>query len=167
MGIMNRPILWKLVERPPYKTGLELTDALEKKGYKPCDWNKDIFSRMDLAGSSVKWPLPLVRVSLDSLGFKGPATLKEFYERAFGEGFENPTPEAAALARFIYDEQPTGEWLRFAVPLGSMIDSDGVPHLPKLGHALGNYYLHTYWAYPQAVFHPHNEFVFVDRKQMP
>jgi len=40
-----------------------------------------------------------------------------------------------------------------------MIDSDGVPHLPKLGRALGMYFLETYWSYPDAVFHTHNEFV--------
>ena len=41
----------------------------------------------------------------------------------------------------------------------SMIDTDGIPHLPKLGCALGKYFIETYWAYPDAIFHPHNEFV--------
>ena len=36
---------------------------------------------------------------------------------------------------------------------------DGIPHLPKLGCALGKYFIETYWAYPDAIFHPHNEFV--------
>ena len=49
--------------------------------------------------------------------------------------------------------------LRFAVPFDSMIDSDGVPHLPKFGKALERYFLETYWSYPDAIFHPHNEFV--------
>ena len=40
-----------------------------------------------------------------------------------------------------------------------MIDSDGVPHLPKLGKALNKYFIETYWSYPHAIFHPHNEFV--------
>ena len=62
-------------------------------------------------------------------------------------------------ARSQYDEQKTGEWLRFATPFNSLIDSDGVPHLPKLGKALGKYFIETYWSYPDAVFHPHNEFV--------
>ena len=46
-----------------------------------------------------------------------------------------------------------------ATPLNSMIDSDGVPHLPKLGKALGFYFVETYWSYPKAIFHPHNDFV--------
>ena len=57
------------------------------------------------------------------------------------------------------NQKVNGEWLRFAVPFDSMIDSDGVPHLPKLGRALGMYFLETYWSYPDAVFHTHNEFV--------
>ena len=40
-----------------------------------------------------------------------------------------------------------------------MIDTDNVPHLPKLGSALGKYFIETYWSYPKAIFHPHNEFV--------
>ena len=59
----------------------------------------------------------------------------------------------------LYKDQKKGEWLRFAVPMRSMIDSDNVPHLPKLGKALGQYFIETYWSYPKAVFHPHNEFV--------
>ena len=40
-----------------------------------------------------------------------------------------------------------------------MIDTDGVPHLPKLGSALGKKFIETYWSYPHAIFHPHNDFV--------
>ena len=65
----------------------------------------------------------------------------------------------ALRARFVYLNQKKGEWLRFATPMRSMIDTDGIPHLPKLGCALGKYFIETYWAYPDAIFHPHNEFV--------
>jgi len=67
--------------------------------------------------------------------------------------------EYAIYTRLIYDEQPTGEWLRIAVPFASMIDSDGVPHLPKLGKGLGKFFIETYWSYPDAIFHPHNDFI--------
>ena len=46
-----------------------------------------------------------------------------------------------------------------------MIDTDGVPHLPKLGRALGKYFIETYWAYPNAIFHPHNEFIITKIKK--
>ena len=42
-----------------------------------------------------------------------------------------------------------------------MIDTDKVPHLPKFGCALGLYFIETYWSYPDAIFHPHNEFIVI------
>ena len=42
-----------------------------------------------------------------------------------------------------------------------MVDSDKVPHLPKLGSALGKLFIETYWSYPGAIFHPHNDFLVV------
>ena len=46
--------------------------------------------------------------------------------------------------------------------IDSMVDTDGVPHLPKIGKALGSYFVETYWSYPKAIFHPHNEFIVVN-----
>ena len=46
--------------------------------------------------------------------------------------------------------------------LNSLVDIDGVPHLPKIGKALG-FFLETYWSYPDAIFHPKNEFIFVKK----
>ena len=40
-----------------------------------------------------------------------------------------------------------------------MIDTDKVPHLPKLEELLKKYFIETYWSYPDAIFHPHNEFI--------
>lgn len=157
--------LWKLLEKPSYTSGSEYCKALDKGGYRVSDWVVDVCSKPDFPVNTIKkWPVPLVRVRLDSLGFSEPTILKNFYEVANKEGFENPPPEVALALRFIYDEQPTGEWLRVATGMDQMIDSDGVPHLPKLGAALKRFYLETYWAYPKAVFHPHNEFVMIDRR---
>ena len=75
------------------------------------------------------------------------------------KGFDLVPPELVLIARLNYDEQKTGEWLRFATPFNSLIDSDSVPHLPKLGKALNKFFIETYWSYPEAIFHPHNEFV--------
>ena len=68
-------------------------------------------------------------------------------------------PLIAIGTRLFYDTQTKGEWLRMAVPFNSMIDSDGVPHLPKLGQGLNLLFIETYWSYPSAIFHPHNDFV--------
>lgn len=160
----KRPKLWKMLERPSYRTGIEYCEALVSRGYRISDWILDVVQNPDFVIVDVVWPLPLVRVRLDMLGFSGPTQLENFYRVAKGEGFETCPPEVSLALRFEYDEQPTGEWLRVAIELDQMIDSDGVPHLPKLGAALKRFYLETYWAYPQAVFHPHNEFVMIDRR---
>ena len=67
--------------------------------------------------------------------------------------------DIALRTRVYYKEQKKGEWLRFATAHNSLIDRDGVPHLPKLGKALGKLFIETYWSYPKAIFHPQNEFV--------
>ena len=76
------------------------------------------------------------------------------------KNFKLVDPILALICRGLYLEQPTGEWLRFATPFDSMLDSDGVSHLPKLGKALNLFFVETYWSYPKAIFHPHNEFIF-------
>ena len=96
---------------------------------------------------------------MSSLGFKKPTSLDKIYKKILKRNFSLVPPDIALRARFIYKEQKKGEWLRFATPLKSMVDSDNVPHLPKLGKALGKYFIETYWSYPGAIFHPHNEFV--------
>ena len=93
------------------------------------------------------------------MGIKQATTLKEIYVEFKKLGYELVEPEMALITRLNYDEQEKGEWLRFATDFNVMIDSDKVPHLPKLGRALGKYFIETYWSYPDAVFHPHNDFI--------
>ena len=101
----------------------------------------------------------LYRIKVNVLGFKKATKLKEIYKKLKKLNYELVSLDIALLARLQYSEQKTGEWLRFATPFNSLIDSDGVPHLPKLGKALGKMFIETYWSYPNAIFHPHNEFV--------
>jgi hypothetical protein len=102
-----------------------------------------------------------VRVKVKDLGFKKPSELRKIYKQAKSKGLNLVPPAIAIYSRLLYTNQKTGEWIRFATPLNSMIDSDGVPHLPKLGRALKTFFLETYWSYPKAIFHPKNEFIFI------
>jgi hypothetical protein len=101
----------------------------------------------------------LFRVKVSDLGFDSACKLKDIYEEFSAKGFNTVSPDIAILTRFLYDEQPNGEWLRIATPFDSMTDSDGIPHLTKLGRGLGMYFIETYWSYRDAIFHPHNEFL--------
>src|ERR1035437_4267850 len=114
---MVKTVLWKVLEKPVPQAGKEWMSKLEERGYRPCDWNKNIFSRMSTPDKGLVWPIPCMRVSLGDLGFTGPTRLSEFYKKAREEGLENPPPLAAVLLRMVYDEQPVGEWLRIATAM--------------------------------------------------
>ncbi len=150
---------WKIIKECKFSNMNECVESLLKKNYKVSHWIKDIAKRTKTDLESIKFPIILTRIKVSELGIKSATTLKTIYNLLEKENFKLINPLIAINLRFYYDEQPKGEWLRFAVPFNSMIDSDGVPHLPKLGHGLGMYFLETYWSYPDAIFYPHGEFV--------
>ena len=156
---MTNKKIWKTIESPLHSSGQEYVTHLISQGYRVSEWIQDIFDTPTSDDSGAKFPIALARVTVAGLGFEKPTALQEIYRAVISSGYELVPPLVALHCRLIYDEQPTGEWLRFATPMNSMVDSDGVPHLPKLGKALGLFFIETYWAYEQAVFHPHNEFV--------
>lgn len=147
-----------LLPPPSCSQADSLLSILISDGFRLSDWIVDIYKHHKFM--PIDKDHSVHRIKLSDLGFSTPTSLLEFYRRALDEGYYLLSPLAALWLRKLYVNQPLGEWLRIAVPLDLMIDSDGVPHLPKLGFALNKYYLETYWAYPQAVFHPHNEFAF-------
>ena len=152
---MKKP--WKIIDGFNYGSVMECVEDLQIKGYKASEWITDIAKKLEVKQD--KYPIELFRVKASDLGFNDACKLQEIYERIYSEGFCTISPEIAILTRLLYDEQPNKEWLRIATPLDSMIDSDGIPHLPKLGKGLGMCFIETYWSYPDAIFHPHNDFV--------
>tara|TARA_X000001036_G_scaffold389986_1_gene387380 strand:- start:1064 stop:1528 length:465 start_codon:yes stop_codon:yes gene_type:complete len=149
---------WKTIK------DIKITDLRQclsklKKKYVVSPWVEDIVNKNKGKKYKKDKIINLYRISVKSLGFKKPTKLKKIYSKLKSKGFSPVPMEYAIYLRFIYDEQPTGEWLRIAVPFSSMIDSDGVPHLPKLGKGLGKFFIETYWSYPDAIFHPHNDFI--------
>ena len=150
---------WKIIKECKFSNMNECVESLLKKNYKVSHWIKDIAKRTKTDLESIKFPIILTRIKVSELGIKSATTLKTIYNLLEKENFKLINPLISINLRFYYDEQPKGEWLRIAVPFNSMIDSDGVPHLPKLGHGLGMYFLETYWSYPDSIFHPHNEFI--------
>ncbi len=152
--------VWKTINKISHKSFQELIDNFKNKNIQTSPWINDIFKKKSFNVQNIRLPSDLYRVSLKNLGFEGPTELQKVYETAKLKDFKLVDPILALVCRELYTEQPTGEWLRFATPFDSMIDSDGVSHLPKLGKALNLYFVETYWSYPKAIFHPHNEFVF-------
>lgn len=151
--------VWLEINKIEYKNVKDLLTNLKEKNIFVSPWIEDIFKKNTKNFKLFNLPISLYRVSLAELGFDKPTELQDVYTKAKDKGFNLVDPEVALISRELYTNQPTGEWLRFATSFDSMIDSDGVPHLPKLGRALNKFFIETYWSYPKAIFHPHNEFV--------
>jgi hypothetical protein len=152
---------WKIIKNIKFESLNECLKELKKKKINVSIWIEDIIKLNKYNYSNINFPIKLVRKFVKDFGFKGPTELNKIYSKAKKLGLNLVPPEIAIYARLIYNEQPNGEWLRFATPFNSMVDSDGVPHLPKLGKSLGFFFIETYWSYPKAIFHPHNDFVFL------
>ena len=151
--------IWKKIKPTKYNNINDCIKDLKKKNIHISIWIEDIIRNKKNKISITKNEVHLYRIKVSSLGFSKPTTLRKIYKKFEEKKFSCVPPDIALRARLFYKEQKTGEWLRIATPMNSMIDSDNVPHLPKLGKALGKFFIETYWSYPGAVFHPHNEFV--------
>ena len=151
--------VWKTIKPSSRKSILKEIKYLKKKGILLSPWIENIYlnkkNRIKLSKKNFK----LYRIKVRNLGFKKATKLEKIYKRLKKMKFLLVQPDVALRVRLYYKNQKKGEWLRFATPLDSMVDSDGVPHLPKLGSALNKLFIETYWSYKGAIFHPHNEFV--------
>jgi len=151
--------IWKSLESSNYRNIDQCIKDLERKKIIISHWILNIVKNKKNKIQITKKKVYLFRVKVVDLGFNKPTTLKKIYKKLKEKNYNLVSLDIALRTRLIYKEQKKGEWLRFATPFRSMIDSDNVPHLPKLGKALGKYFIETYWSYPGAIFHPHNEFV--------
>jgi len=151
--------IWKIIEPTKYNSLDEVVKDLKKNKVFISPWIEDIIKNKKNKLSITKNKVFLYRVRVRSLGFKKATELKKIYKKIKEKNFSLVTLDLALIARLNYKDQKTGEWLRFATPFDSLIDSDGIPHLPKLGKALKTFFIETYWSYPKAIFLPHNEFV--------
>lgn len=140
-------------------TGEDLLMFLKKKKIIFSPWVENILNKKKFNTKNFS-PIELVMVNLKKdLGINKAIYLKDIYKILRNKKLKLLQPEIALYAATKIKIKKKGTWHRFATPLNSMIDSDGIPHLPKIGYALNKYFVETYWAYPKAVFHPHNSFI--------
>lgn len=152
---------WKKINfsKLKFKNINDIFIYLKKKNILISPWIFDIFKNKKNNFKIPNETIYLYKIKVSDLGFKKTTTLDKIYQKIKKKNYELVNPVVALVARNFYLDQQKGEWLRFATPFKSMVDTDGVPHLPKLGSALGKFFIETYWSYKKAVFHPHNEFI--------
>lgn len=151
-------MIWKKINKFKYNNFDNCIKNFKKK-YILSHWIYDISKNFKKYSFKNLNEVEIHRIKVKKLGFNKPTELRKIYKAFQLKGFLPIDPPIAIYLRCLYNNQPKGEWLRIAVPLKSMIDSDGIPHLPKLGSALGKLFIETYWSYPKAIFHPHNDFL--------
>ena len=154
---------WKTINPSNFKNINECIKFLKKKKIILSPWIENVFKSRKNKIVLTNKKIFLVKIKVAALGFKRPVKLKDIYKRIKKKNLSLVPPDVALRARLQFKEQKSGNWLRFATPMNSLIDSDNVPHLVKLGKALNSYFIETYWSYPGAIFHPHNEFVFIKK----
>ena len=150
---------WKTLKKPKYKNISQCLVDLKKNKVILSHWIIDIIKNKKNKIKITNVKVRLYRIKVKDLGFKKPTTLKLIYKKVKKLNYKLVPVDIALRSRLFYKNQKKGEWLRIATEMKSMVDSDNVPHLPKLGKALNKFFIETYWAYPGAIFHPHNEFV--------
>ena len=151
---------WRQINSIDFSNGKELIDKLIKKGFIISPWINNIIKKRKFNHEKYNFPILLFKLNLKKdLNITRPIKLINLYIKIKEKNFFLVEPEIAIFSRILYKKQRSGEWLRFATDLNSMIDTDGIPHLPKLGAGLGKKFVETYWAYPDAIFHPHNDFI--------
>ena len=142
-----------------FLTGKDLLNYLKKKKIIFSPWIENILYKKKFNKKKFL-PVELVLINLKKdLGIKKTIYLRDVYKILKTKKLKLLKPEIALYAATKIKIKKKGTWHRFATPLNSMIDSDGIPHLPKIGYALNCYFVETYWSYPKAVFHPHNSFI--------
>ena len=151
------------IKNYPFSTSKELIDEFKKKKIIASLWIEKFLKKNKINKKKDLFPCKLYRLNLrKDLGIKKPTYLRDIHKEIKRKGYNLVEPEIAIYSRLLIKQKKPGEWLRFATPLKSMVDGDGIPHLPKIGYGLNKYFIETYWSYPKAIFHPKNDFVVKD-----
>ena len=146
------------IENFKFKNSNAILKILDKK-FILSPWIINTFRKVKLK-KKYQLPIKVVEINLKKdLNILKPTYLQIIHRKLKKHGYELISPEIAMYTCLFLEIKKPGKWIRFATPLQSLVDDDGIPHLPKLGFGLKKKYIETYWAYKKAVFHPHNNFI--------
>ena len=146
------------IKKFDFQNSRQLIKEIKKK-FILSHWITNTIEKIELK-KTISLPIELISINLkEDLKINSPKKLKDVYKKLKIKGYKLVSPEIAIYSSLYLKKQKPGSWLRFAVPLNSMVDDDGIPHLPKIGHGLNKRFIETYWSYKDAIFHPHNNFI--------
>lgn len=114
------------------KTAVDFQVTLKKEGYRITDNCIDILGKTAFTACLEHKEVDLVITSAAELGFANGATRKEIYDRARKQGLGLCANEVGPQLRFLYKDQPKGEWILIAME--PIADSDAQPRIFFLEH---------------------------------
>jgi hypothetical protein len=101
----------------------------------------------------------LVNISVEELGFSGPAKRAEIYAQAFERGLKLCPAEVGPQLRLQYLDQPHGEWL--TIGMEPILNDDGDPSVFFVAHSHGKLLLSGDYGYYDLSYNPEKRFIFV------
>lgn len=134
----------------------KLQKELEKNNINIGDYAKKILAKVDI--SKHETTIDLVVKSVEELGFKNGATLKEIYAKAKEIGLKLCPAEVGPQLRLQYLDQPRNEWLFIA--MNPITDSGRDPSVFHLGRGSAGLWLRAYWGNPDYRWRADDRWVF-------
>ncbi len=144
-------------------TGIKDADgfrkAIKDNNMRISDYAKDILGKPQFTVTTEETEIDLVIVSVEKLGFKDGAKLKDIYARAKEKGLQLCSNEVGPQLRLQYEDQPRYEWL--VIGMEPISVSDGDLSLFYVGHDSDDLWLFTCYVSPGRVWREDDRFVFV------
>jgi len=158
--VPSDPKAWK---RITLGTGIKDADGFRKaindSGMRVGDWANDILGKTAFSVATKKKDVDLVVVSVEELGFKDGARLKDIYAAAKKRGLELCPNEVGPELRLQYEDQSKGEWV--IIGMEPITDSDGALSLFSVEHDGNGLWLYTDYDSPDYIWNGDDRFVFV------
>ncbi len=132
---------------------------LEKSNINVSSYAKYLLESKDFIKVKSATELDLTIVSVEELGFKNGATLKEIYSAAKDRGLELCPAEVGAALRLNYLDQPKDEWL--FIGMEPITGSGGGLRVFRVGLSDYDLWLFTNYGRPGSVWYGYSRFVFV------
>lgn len=147
--------IWKTIEIGG-KTKKQLEKELDK--FNVSEYAKAIMNHKDFTVQKKVESINLVRLTVRELGFMNFATTDQIFQKASELGLELCPAEVGPHLRFIYTDQPIGEW--FSIAMEPISDPDGRPGVFDLKRRGDGVWLSSFWAEPGDRWNPGGGIVF-------
>lgn len=157
--------VWKRIKLGTgLKTADEFRKAIADNDLRIGDWGSDILGKPEFTAATEPAEVDLVVMSVKDLGFKRITRYDAICARAKELGLELCPAEVGPQLRLQYLDQPKNEWLIIAME--AIRASNGYLFVFHVEHDDDGRWLDASYGYPDNLWYPDDQFVFVSRKPL-